>query len=35
MFIANDCVLCDIKYNISTFILIYVIGTIGGKPKGE
>jgi hypothetical protein len=33
--IANDHILCDIKDNISTFISIYVIGTIGEKPKGE
>jgi hypothetical protein len=33
--IANDCILCDIKDNISTFISIYVIGTIGENTTGE
>jgi hypothetical protein len=35
MIILNDYILCDIKYNISTFISIYVTRTIRGKTKGS
>jgi hypothetical protein len=35
VFIANDHILCDIKYNISTFISIYATGATGKKEEGK